>query len=91
MPVRAPRAIHAALRAGARKERVTLAEYLSRLATPERLALVEAEAGKLVGSTFINPRPGDASVVQDVASRLGRRQWDVWMALHTIAMRESEG
>jgi hypothetical protein len=87
MPVRAPRASHAALREAAAASGVTLAEYLARLATPGRLELLAAHP-ELVGGTFINPRPPDARLVADVAKTFGCRQWEAWLALHTIATME---
>lgn len=87
VPVRAPRAVHEELKATARKQRLTLAEYLSRLATEQRLQALVDQAG-LTGSTYINPRLEAAKRVQEVARRLGCRQWDAWLALHRLATAE---
>ena len=86
-PVRAPKAVHRELRQAAHAQKLTVAEYLSRLATDERLTALAASNG-LTGSTYINPRLEAAQRVQGVARALGCRQWEAWLALHRLATAE---
>ncbi len=88
IPVRAPRAIHAAFKATARARGETMAAYLSWLSTPERLQ--ELLDGAHTGSTYLSPRTDDAERVKAAARVLGCRQWDAWLALHRLAATETE-
>jgi transcriptional regulator with XRE-family HTH domain len=87
IPVRAPKAVHREIKDTARKEGLSVAEYLSRLVTEGRLAAVAASPW-MTGSTCISPRTDDATTVRDAASALECRQWEVWLALHRIAVAE---
>jgi hypothetical protein len=87
IPVRTPAAIKAELLKAAQDEGLKLTEYLERLATAERLAVL-ARRRDLTGNAYVTPRLEAASRVRDTAKAIGCRQWEAWLALHRIKVEE---